>query len=73
METIRASTRMKPLYASKIVYDIIIAKIFKNPPDEEKKLRLLTALLSCTSLLKSAFKITILLCVLSQYNYIIRT
>lgn len=65
---------MKPLYASKIVYDIIIVKIFKNPPDEEKKLRLLTALLlSCTSLLKSAFKITILLCVLSQYNYIIRT
>lgn len=46
---------MKPLYASKIVYDITIVKIVKNPPDEEKKLRLLTALLlSGTSLLKSA-------------------
>lgn len=37
LETIRASTRMKPLYASEMVYDILIVKIFKNPLDEEKK------------------------------------
>lgn len=75
LETIKASTRMKPLYAPKIIYDILIAKIFKNPPDEEKKIgRLLTTLvLSCTSLFKSAFKIAIFLSVISQPIYTVRT
>lgn len=60
--------------ATLCIEDVLIVKIFKNPPDEEKTVRFLTAfVLSRIFLLKFVFKITIILSVISQYTYTIRT